>query len=274
VLTLIAIGGALDLGLESPGLREFYRRAGGETGKIAILPTASNDPDAGQAISQALQQLGLRIAPKVLPVRTRQAAFDPQVSLALRDASAIFFTGGDQLRITSLLGGTPLEYALQQAYSRGALVAGSSAGAAALGQTMIAYGKSGASPRQGMAQLSPGLGLGSGVIIDQHFRQRDRIGRLIFAVACNPGCIGVGVDENTAAILECNQGKIKQIIVVGTHTVTVLDGREMASTDLADLQQGKPLAVSNLRMHLLTDGCSYTLASGQVFIPEKVLPVI
>jgi cyanophycinase len=128
---------------------------------------------------------------------------------------------------------------------------------------MIAYGKGGPTPRERIVQFSPGLGSTDKFGFDQHFRQRDRLGRLIYAVATYPGVRGVGLDENTAAIVENDSS----IMVCGSGAVTVVDGSEMNVTDEADVENKGPVAVSNLKFYILTDGCRYQ--SGDVFVPGK-----
>jgi cyanophycinase len=203
---------------------------------------------------EALARLGPAQPAAILPVRNREQAYIPDSLRKIQEATGIYFCGGNQVRITAALGGTPLENALMSAYQRGAVVAGSSAGAAALCSVMLAYGKSGASPRQGMAQLVSGLGFESGVIFDQHFRQRDRLGRLIFAILNNPRLLGVGVDENTAAVLE--DGRLR---VLGKNAVTLVDGAALRANDVAEVEGKDALAAGPLTVHVLTDGFVYDI---------------
>jgi cyanophycinase len=264
---LMAIGGAIDL--KRPTLvQEFYHRAGGSQARLIILPTASSLPDSGVELREALIKEGLHQPPLILPVRSRAAAQDPALVDPIRAASGVFFTGGNQARLSSWLGGTLLESELHAAYQAGALIAGSSAGAAALSAVMIAFGRGGATPRQRSAQFAPGLGFTDQVIFDQHFRQRDRLGRLLYAVALHPGMLGVGVDENTAAILQGHS-----LEICGQNAVTIVDGRPIQDTDVADVSGASPVAVSGARLHVLTHGCAFDLASRQAQIPPKTLKV-
>ncbi|MBN1179903.1 MAG: cyanophycinase [Anaerolineae bacterium] len=262
---LIAIGGAVDLAPPTP-LQAFLEHAGGAEGRVVILPTASSLDDAGQAYVAAFEALGLAQPARVLNVRRRDAAHDPATVEAIRQATGIFFTGGNQVRITATLGGTPVEAALHAAYRRGAVIGGTSAGAAVLSRVMLAYGEDGPTPHQGMAQFVPGLGFTDRLIIDQHFRQRDRLGRLIYAVANNPGLLGVGIDENTAAVIDD-----AALTVLGAHAVTIVDGRELQHTDVADAPAGAPVAVSGVRLHVLTAGCHFDLVRRQAQIAEREL---
>jgi cyanophycinase len=250
--TLMAIGGALDL--SGPILARFYQRAGGEGASIVIFPTASSRVDAGSEVVEGLAGLGLAKPACILPVRSRLDAFDPANRALVEQAGGVYFCGGNQVRITATLGGTPLEATLMAAYHRGAVIAGSSAGAAVLSSVMLAYGKSGPSPRQGMAQLVPGLGFTDRVIFDQHFRQRDRLGRLIYAMSNNPRLIGVGVDENTAAELVGDR-----LSVFGRNAVTLVDGSGLLANDSAEIEGHGAIGAGPFMLHVLTQGYVFDL---------------
>jgi cyanophycinase len=267
--TLIAIGGALDP--QQPIiLQEFCRRAGAEQAQIVVLPTASSNPETGAYYTQLFLQLGVRSA-QALEIHSRAQALQADAA-ALQQASGIFLTGGNQARLSALLGGTPLEVALLQVYQRGAVVAGTSAGAAALSTVMLAFGKNGPTPRQRSAQFSAGLGLCNEIIFDQHFRQRDRLGRLLYAVACHPGKLGVGLDENTAAILEAHPSG-SRLEVYGQNAVTIIDGSHILASDVAELTGAAPVAISGAWVHVLTHGCSFDLSTRQATILVKTLQV-
>jgi len=260
--TLMAIGGAMDR--EDPAImREFIRLAGGQQARIVILPQASKLAETGAVYVSQCLELGAGQAVS-LEFRARSESGAPEQIDAIRGATGIFLTGGVQMRIASILGGTALEAELHDAYRRGCLLGGTSAGASILSKTMIAYGKGGPSPREKIVQFSPGLGFTDRFVFDQHFRQRDRLGRLIYAVATHPGVLGVGLDEDTAAVVENNAS----ITVHGSGAVTLVDGSRITHTDIADVENGRPVAVSDLKIHLLTDGCRYQ--DGIVHIPEKI----
>jgi cyanophycinase len=267
--TLIAIGGAMDLATPGVAAREFYELAGGPQARVVILPTASELPDAGVEMQQALLHLGMQQAPIILPIRTRQDAMTADCSL-IETATAVFFAGGAQLRYTAAFGGTAIEQALLAAHARGALMGGSSAGAAVLSHLMIAVGRGGSSPRLGQAQFSRGLGFTDRAIFDQHFRQRDRLGRLIYAVCQHPGLIGVGVDEDTAAVLT-EDGPEAHLRVVGRNAVTIVDGRQITASDVAEREMGQPVAVAGLVVHVLTNGGEFDLATGKAVISARSL---
>jgi cyanophycinase len=257
---LMAIGGALSL--EGDVLRSFLERSGGRAARVVILPTASGLPAAGEEYRAALKNLGMRQEAQILPVRQRTDASRPEIVEAVRSATGIFITGGNQVRLTVFLSGTPVHHALLEGYRTGVMVAGTSAGAAALAELMIAYGKNGNQPRQGQAQLLPGLGFLPGILFDQHFRQRARLGRLMMAMAANPALLGIGVDEDTAALIVGNLLK-----VVGRNAVTILDGAEMLSSNISEAPLRSLIALSGIRYHLLTAGCTFDLAQRAAQIP-------
>ncbi len=261
-MRLVAAGGALDL--TGAVLREFVALAGGAAARIVILPTASTSADAGDLYAEAFARL--TASALVLPVQLPEAARSMAQCAELETATGIFFTGGNQLRITSLLGGTPFEAALQRAAARGAAIGGTSAGAAILSAVMLAYGEAGPDPVQGQAQFAPGLGFAPRLIFDQHFRQRDRLGRLLYAVANHPGILGVGLDENTAAVIVDDT-----LRVVGENAVTLVEGPEVS--DVADIAPGQLIAVSGARVHVLTHGCTFDVAQRRAQIPAKTLLV-
>jgi len=265
--TLIPIGGALDIDRAGVIWRTFIERAGGRRGRFVIIPTASALPDTAQRHIDALRAAGVRTHPIGLPLRTRADAHERSAVAAINRATGIFITGGNQVRLTATLGGTPVLDALLDAYQRGAVIAGSSAGAACLSAVMIAFGKDGATPRQSIAQFAPGLGFTSRVIIDQHFRQRDRLGRLLLAVAQQPGTIGLGVDENTAAMIEDD----RTVTVIGQSAVTIVDGARMTATDVAEVVGANPIGVCDVRVHVLTHAGTFDLDQRIAALPVKTL---
>jgi cyanophycinase len=260
----MAIGGAISKS-NPVVLREFVKRAGGSQAKIVILPQASALDDTGGYYENLFRSLGAK-RPRSLNLKTRAEADDQKYLRALNDASGVFIAGGAQARLTALIGGTKLEEALHESYRRGAIIGGTSAGAAVLSRYMIAFGKTGSTPRAAMPHITAGFGFAEKIVFDQHFRQRDRLGRLIYAAAAHPGQLGVGVDEDTAAIVMDQ----KHILALGSGALTIVDASAMAATDLADAAPGLPIAVSGLRVHILTSGCSYNIRTRAVFIPQKM----
>lgn len=261
--TLMAIGGAVD-DEESILFQEFLKRAGGAKARIVVLPQASSMKNTGRGYCNVFKKLGARSMPVALEFRERKEADKIKHLEALRAATGIFLTGGTQMRITSIFGGTDFEQELLSAYRRGAVICGTSAGTAVMSKVMLAYGKSGMTPREGIARFSPGLGFTDKIIFDQHFRQRDRLGRLAYAISMHPGMLGVGVDENTCAIVEDE----RHLSVLGRSAVTIVDGKEMVSTTVPELEGSRPVAVSGLKIHVLTEGCTFDLRARQAMIPR------
>jgi cyanophycinase len=247
-------------------LQEFVQRAGGDHADIVIFPQPSVLVDTGKEYASLFLKLGACSA-RSLEFRTRTEAYADDFLSAVQSASGIFISGGTQMRLPALIGGTPLEAAILEAYRRGVIIAGTSAGAAVMPKVMIGYGKGGPTPREGMAHFTPGLGLTEKIVFDQHFREKDRLGRLIYLIASHPGLLGVGIDENTAAIVEDESS----ITVTGMGAVTIVDGSEMEATDVAEIEHGRAVAVSGLRVHVLTEGCSFDAITRKAYIPSLEL---
>ncbi len=256
---LMAVGGAEDKVGDRLILRHFVHLAGGAHARIVVLPMASSfSTEVADRYQALFHDLGAARV-DIVDVAVRAEALNPALAEPFADATGVFLTGGNQLKIATLLGGTPIARALRHRHALGAVVGGTSAGASALSQHMIAFGRGGPSPTQRMVTLSPGLGLTNRVIIDQHFRQRDRIGRLMAAVAFNPFLIGVGVDEDTAIVIDSRD----RVAVVGRHSVTFVDGGEITYTDIHQVKQHANVAVHNVRLHVLTHGQEFDLRTRQ-----------
>lgn len=243
-------------------LQEFVHRAGGESANIIIFPQPSILRKTGDEYAHLFLDFGAHSA-RSLEFRTRAESFDKSFLKAVQSASGIFISGGTQMRLPAMIGGTPLEAEILSAYKRGVIIAGTSAGAAAMSRVMIAYGKSGPTPRESIAQFSPGLGFTEKIVFDQHFRQRDRLGRLLYMIASNPGLLGVGIDEDTAAIVEDESC----ITVTGTGAVTIVDGSMIEATNVAEIESGGAVAVSGVCIHVLTHGCSFDINTRKAKIP-------
>ncbi len=251
---LMAIGGAEDKMDDKVILSSFVRIAGGKKAKIAIVPTASSIEDAGLRYKAIFLGMGVEQA-EVVYLQGRDDANSSEPLSALEDATGIFLTGGNQVRLSVLIGGTRFEEMVRQRHQQGAVIAGTSAGASILSAHMVAGGAAGTVPKQRMAQMVAGFGLITNVIIDQHFRQRNRIGRLLALVATNPGLLGIGIDEDTAAVFR--NGVME---VIGRHSVTVVDGSEMYS-DIFRVKGHGEVTVSNARLHVLPAGRTFDLQS-------------
>jgi cyanophycinase len=258
----MAIGGAVDFE-ESRIFQEFIKRSGGSNARIVVLPQASSLSQTGKEYCGIFKNLGVKNKPVSLEFRERAQADQKRHLDLLRQATGIFIAGGTQMRLTALLGGTKFEEGLLAAYRRGAVIAGTSAETAVQSKLMIAYGRGGPTPREGIARFSTGFGFTEKILFDQHFRQRDRLGRLAYAIAMHPGALGVGVDENTAAIVEGD----RQISVCGNNAITIVDGKNMKATNVAEITNSHPVAVSGLLLHVLTEGCSYDMETRTAVIP-------
>jgi cyanophycinase len=251
---LIVIGGAEDKVRDRVILSRFVALAGGRDARIAVVATASSFAvEVAERYREVFTDLG---AARVDPIlaQARPAANDETLARLAGAASGIFLTGGNQLRLSSTIGGTRLSRAIEERYHAGAVVGGTSAGASALSTHMIAFGASGLTPKQRMAQVSAGLGLLPGVIIDQHFQQRNRLGRLLMLVAQNPSLLGIGIDEDTAGVVTPDQ----VFEVIGRGSVTLVDGAG-AETDAWEVAGHRPLMISNVVMHSLPAGYRFDL---------------
>ena len=252
--TVIIIGGAEDKVRDRVILNRFVSLAGGRDATIVVISTASSlGTEAGERYRQIFSDLGVATV-RPLHAATRPQANDDSVALTLRDATGVFLTGGNQLKLASQVGGTRLADAMVERFRHGAVMAGTSAGASAMSSHMIAFGASGATPKHRMAQIAAGLGILPGVIVDQHFQQRNRLGRLLSLIAANPSLLGLGVDEDTAGVV----GPDGVMEVIGRGSITVIDGSE-SETDAWEVRGHKPLMISNVVLHSLPAGYRFDL---------------
>ena len=251
---IVPIGGAEDKEGAANILRKFIDVSGGETARVVIIPTASSLEDTGRRYEKLFRKLGADEA-KALPLVSRDDATKREWLDYIEKATAIFITGGNQLRLTTILGGTLVARAIRRANAHGVTVGGTSAGAAILSEHMIAYGAEGHTPHAGAVTLVPGFGLTNRIMIDQHFRQRDRLGRLLTALAYNPFAVGVGLDEDTAAFIDFE----KKLTVVGAGALTIVDTSELTHSSIADAKEGKPVCMTNVRLHVLIEGGTFDL---------------
>ena len=261
---IVPVGGAEDKVGKSDILRRFVEVSGGRHARIGVIPTASSLSDTGDRYRKLFKNLGAREV-DVLPYVERRDAEREEWLEKLEHASGVFLTGGNQLRISTVLGGTQVAKTIRRLNARGVAVGGTSAGAAILSEHMIASGAEGPTPKGGMARLAPGLGLTNRVVIDQHFRQRDRLGRLLTALAYNPFAVGIGLDEDTAAFIDAHD----VIEVVGNNAITVIDASSLGYSSMADADDGRPVCVTNVRLHILTNGAHYDLHSREASPPAK-----
>ncbi|MBZ9714296.1 cyanophycinase [Deinococcus multiflagellatus] len=250
--TLIIIGGHEDKERGREILKEVARHVDG--GRLVIATVASHKPEGYfESYQQGFDGLNVGELTE-LYIDERPEASHPE-KLALFDgARGVFFSGGDQLRITSQIGDTPLEARIREVYERGGVVAGTSAGASVMCETMLVKGPSRESYRIGDLQMAPGLGLVRGVIIDQHFAERGRMGRLLGAVAQNPRVLGIGIDEDTAIVLQGGHFR-----VIGSGAVYVADGAGITHSNIAEARTDEPLSLYDVRLHVLSAGDAFDL---------------
>jgi cyanophycinase len=250
---IIPIGGNL---VDAEILDRFVALSGGAESRIAIIPTASAQPEMGTVYERLFARHGVRRA-KALPYDQRSDCDDQDWLAWLAEATGIFIAGGNQLKLTTILGGTPVARLMRARNAAGVHVAGTSAGAAFLSEHMIAYGRDGAVPHAGMVTMCAGLGLTNRVIIDQHFRERDRLGRLLTALAYNPFALGLGVDEDTAAFI----GPDDVVEVQGSGAVTEVDPSDVALSSIAEAAPGEEVSLVGVKIHLLKAGATLDLVT-------------
>ncbi len=251
---IIPVGGAEEKIGDVAILRRFATLCGGGNCSIAIIPTASSLSDTGARYEQLFLSLGVKSA-KSLPIQSRADCEHREWLDVLHKVDGVFLTGGNQLRLSTMIGGTKVAKALRRRNAEGMHVAGTSAGAAFLCEHMIAFGKEGASPRARIVTLAPGLGLTNRVIIDQHFRQRDRLGRLLTALAYNPFAIGIGLDENTAGFIAPDE----TLEVVGSGALTIVDASAIEFSSMARVRKNDAVCLIGLKLHILDHGSTFNL---------------
>ncbi len=256
---LMIIGGAEDKLRKRTILKDFVAASGGADSRIVVVPTASSLGDEVVDVYDALfRRLG---AGEVAAVRpgSRDDAHDPDLVSLLDDATGVFMTGGNQLKLSAIICGTPLGDAIVRAHARGAVVAGTSAGASIQSSHMVAFGVGGATPKQRMTQVAAGLGLLGTTVIDQHFDQRNRYGRLLMIVSQSPQLLGIGVDEDTCATVTVEDGH-EVLRVSGRGAVTILDPQRMV-TNSYEAKRSSPLLASGVVLHVLPAGAAYDLTT-------------
>jgi len=263
------IGGAEDKVRDRVILGRFVELAGASDGIVVVISTASSlGFVAGERYREIFTGLGIRTV-RPLHAMTRTQANDEGYVRQVRDATGVFLTGGNQLRLSSTIGGTLLADAVLERFRQGAVVAGTSAGASAMSSHMIAFGASGGTPKHRMAALAAGLGVLPSVIVDQHFQQRNRYGRLLSVIAQNPSLLGLGVDEDTAGVV----GPDGVMEVIGRGSVTIIDGAS-AETDAWEVKGHRPVMISGVILHALPSGYKFDLRHRQrISQPDlKALP--
>ncbi len=261
---LVAIGGGEDKKKDLFILRATLELAKKPDPCIALITSASSEPESqAKKYLRAFNKIGVSDV-HVLDIRTREQATDTDVLDLIKCSDIIFFSGGDQLRITSILGGSPILRELRRMYfEEECVVAGTSAGASALSETMIYEGESPEALKKGTVQMTSGIGLVRKVVIDSHFIKRGRFSRLMETVTSNPGVIGLGLGEDTGVIIR--EGHILEAI--GQGLIVIFDGQQIKHTNIADIPAGQAIAVDNVIVHTLVKGYCYDLLSREYLKP-------
>lgn len=250
--TLIIIGGREDKTGSMEILREIAARTGPH--KMVIATLASQIPhEVWPDYQRVFGRMGVTEIEHFFIDQHHQAS-DPAHLRLFDNAHTVFFTGGDQLKITTKIGGTPIYHRIMQIFKNGGIIAGTSAGAAMMGTTMLVGRDDGETHKVGNWLMAPGLGFADEMIIDQHFAQRGRIGRLLGAVAMNPGVLGIGIDEDTSIILQGNQFQ-----VLGTNAIYVVDGHDLSYTNISEAAAERTMSMHDVRLHILAHGEIFNL---------------
>ncbi|MBW4624132.1 MAG: cyanophycinase [Brasilonema octagenarum HA4186-MV1] len=266
---LVIIGGAEDKEGDCQILREFVRYAGGTKAKIVIMTAATELPrEVGENYIRVFERLGAEDV-RILDTETREDGSSSTALAAINKATGIFFTGGDQARITSILKDTEIDAAIHQRFSEGIVIGGTSAGAAIMPDVMIIEGDSETNPRMEIVDLGPGLAFLPGVVIDQHFSQRGRLGRLVAALAQQPAVLGFGIDENTAMVVTDNQFQ-----VIGQGCVTVVDDSEVVHSNVGEILKDEPLAVCGAKLHILPHGYKFDFQTRKPILDSRTVTTV
>lgn len=267
--SVLIIGGAEDKVHGREILHTFFLRAGAADAHIAIVPCASREPVImGDRYREIFTEMGAK-AITVFDIRERDQGEDPIWQAHLESCTGVFLTGGDQLRLCALLADTPLlELVRMKAQSGQLALAGTSAGAAVMGHHMIAGGSSGEHPNRSLVDMATGFGIVPEVIVDQHFHNRNRMARLMSAIAMHPDRLGIGIDEDTCALFE-NDGQME---VIGRGTVTLVDPGHMSHTNESWVAATDPLSLHNLKVHVLIHGDRFDLYRRAVLQPKPGRP--
>lgn len=255
---LLIIGGAEDKEGDCKILREFLRCAGGTKARIVVMTAATSLPgEVGDNYIRVFERFGAEDV-RVIDTQKPEDANNPDYLEAIEQATGIFFTGGEQARIISCLKDTILDAAMHKRYSEGIIIGGTSAGAAMMPDMMIIEGDSETNPRVNSVAMGPGMGFLPGVVIDQHFAQRGRLGRLVSALLLQPAVLGFGIDENTAILVSGDEFE-----VIGESAVTVIDESEKLHDNMEGLLKDEGLAICGAKLHILPHGYRFNLKTRQ-----------
>jgi len=259
---IIPIGGAERREKKPVILQRFVDLSGGPDSHIVIVPTASRADETGPNYIKVFENLGVENV-EYLPITSREDCQNQAYAESLDRATGIFLTGGNQLRLSTILGGTVIAQSIRKRNAEGVPVAGTSAGASIMSEHMIASGEGNKTPKSDGVNLAPGLGLSNAAIIDQHFTQRTRLGRLFSATSYNPFLLGIGIDEDTAAFI----GPDDMFEVVGSGSITIVDASNLTYSSMWQAGKGEALSLLGLKVDLLAKGCRYNISTRQAFAP-------
>jgi len=265
--SFVIAGGAIDMDRDCLILRKFVELAGGRSARIVVMTVATARPrEAREEYTQAFKRLDADRV-RVIDTAKREDANDSRALDDVKDATGVFFTGGDQDRIYKLIKDTEIDALLHQRYNEpDFVIGGTSAGAHAMSNMMIVEGSSNGNPRYGISKLDPGLGFLQGVIIDSHFDQRGRLGRLLSALALQPHMWGLGLDENTAVVVKDNQ-----FIVIGENAVNIVDVSQTSHINLQRLRRGEGLALWGVKLDILPHGYGFDIENQMPILEENLL---
>ncbi|HEY0083666.1 MAG TPA: cyanophycinase [Pyrinomonadaceae bacterium] len=260
---LVVIGGAEDKEGDCVILKEFVRLAKGNKAHVVVMTVATDHPqEVGAEYKKVFKRLGVADV-KVVDVSSREDTESTKAMSAIEEATGIFFTGGDQLHIPALLGGTEMDRIIKERVGKGLVLGGTSAGAAMMSNSMMLGGESETNPRFGSVEIGPGMDFLMGTLIDTHFSQRGRHGRLLTATAHYPQDMGIGIDEDTALVVKGNEFE-----VMGSGAVTVIDAGGITHTNLHELQKNEGLELHNVRVHVLPSGARFSLTERKPLVLE------
>ena len=265
-IRLIIIGGGEDKNTDKEILSHLVKLSGDRSANIAVVTTATNYPlEVGEEYKKIFYDLDVNRV-EIIHIVDRKDANKKQLINNLEDINCIFFVGGDQLRISSILGGTEFHKYIHNQLKEGLIIAGTSAGASMMSEVMVVEGDEDEAPKKSNITMAPGMGFLEGVIIDQHFNQRGRIGRLLGAVAQNPSTLGLGIDENTAIIVNDRN----EIDVIGSGVLTIVDGKDISYTNISEQYPHEPLAITDVKVHILPMNYKYDLKNRKVIVKEEI----
>lgn len=265
---LITIGGNIDHTRDKSVLAEFIdeiKKSFEDRPVIGLLPIASQEPvECAEKYSDLFKKFDVDLI--TLNPENREEANSERLIEKAIEADAFFFTGGNQLRITTLLGGTEILKAIREKHEKGAVIAGTSAGAVCQTDLMISYGKSENALITGVVELTRGLHFIPHVVIDTHFTARGRFPRLVHVTVENPVSLGIGLGEDTGAVWDLEEG---EFTVIGSRNIVVVDGKEISHTNVSEIKPDTPLHAEGITVHILSKGCGFDLEERKPWFPEN-----